>query len=252
MKRFLMISLVSAFTAAGCGGGGGDGGSGGGGGDAGSAAGMYSGITANGNALEGVVLDNGTYWFVYTEADSSTFGGVLQGTGNLQGSAFNSSNGKDFSLEDEEIYDVTLNANSIAETSLDGTLGYPGGTTLSFTSDYDADYEQTPSLATLAGTYFGFVESSAGEGEFSATATISASGAVSGSSATGCNISGTASVHASGNVYDVSISFGGGTCAEGTATFNGIAYFGNDGRLYTLAHDDSRSDGILFVGTNSN
>lgn len=246
MKRFLVISLISSFVAAGCGGGGG-GDDGSADGDAGSAVGMYTGTTANGNALEGVVLDNGTYWFVYTEAGGSTFGGVLQGTGNLQGSAFNSSNGKDFSLEDEEIYDVTLNANSIAETSLDGTLGYPGGTTVSFTSDYDADYEQTPSLATLAGTYFGFIESSAGE--FSATATISASGAVSGSSTTGCNISGTASVHASGNVYDVSISFGGGTCAQGTATFNGIAYFGNDGRLYALTHNDSRSDGLLFVGT---
>lgn len=116
-----------------------------------------------------------------------------------------------------------------------------------FTSIYDASYERAATLAAIAGSYSGVAISSAG-GE-SASFTVSSSGSISGVDASGCRFTGSASPRGAVAVYNLTVSFLGGICAQGSSTITGVAYLGeNTNELVGAALNSARSDGVLFVG----
>jgi hypothetical protein len=73
----------------------------------------------------------------------------------------------DFNLEGLGVNAFTLSGTYTAKSQLGRTLTYTGGTTNTFTSTNDTDYDLTPSLATIAG-----------------------GGAITGNSAGGCGFTG--------------------------------------------------------------
>lgn len=248
MKRILIITMFCLVLVFGCGGGGGNG-------DSSSsestsaAEGLYNGTTDNGRAISYIVLNDGTYWALYSlQGDSSIIAGAVQGNSSSKNGSFSSSNGRDFNLEGLGINGVTVNASYQDKQSLNGSLRYTSTEEqVSFASTYDPDYEQTPDLNAIAGTYSGSAATS-GDSD-SATFTVSPSGAISGLSALGCSFSGTATPRASGNVYNISIQFHGGNCANGSSTVTGIAYFdASINQLYSMALNGSRTDGFIYVG----
>ena len=113
---------------------------------------------------------------------------------------FSSGNARDFNLEGLGVLAATVSASYVAKQSLNGTVSYSAGGTTSFSSTYDTNYEAVPSLAALAGTFAGQVASSAGNEN--ATVTISSAGAISGSGASGCAVSGSASPRTRGNAFN--------------------------------------------------
>jgi hypothetical protein len=218
--------------------------------DLGTAEGLWNGATASGRSISGLVLDNGTYWFLYTAVgNNAVLGGVIQGDGTSSSGKLASSNGTDFNLEGLGINAFTLAGTYTAKSQLGGTLTYTGGTTNTFTSSYDTDYDLTPSLATIVGTYSGEAET-VNSGPEAATVAIASGGAITGTSAGGCSFTGTASTHAKGNVYDVSVTFNGGVCTNGTSTVTGVAYFiAAQKELVSTALNSGRTNGFLFLGT---
>jgi hypothetical protein len=243
IKNLLALAAASVFFS-GCGGG-----------DsippsvaASSAEGLYSGTTTTGRNVTGLVLDDGTYYVLYSPVGSSTaIAGVVQGTGTSNAGTFSSGNTRDFNLEGLGVLSATVSASYVAGQSLNGTVSYSVGGTTSFSSTYNADYETVPSLAAIAGTFTGQVASSAGAEN--ATVTISSAGAISGSGASGCAVSGSASPRARGNVFNASLTFGGAPCLFANQTLSGIAYFDSTARrLYAAAPNSGRTDGVLFVG----
>jgi hypothetical protein len=243
--RGLSGAVFSLLLVVGCGGGGGDS-------DAQvaatSAEGLYSGTTSTGRNIIGVVLDNGTYYVLYsTVGSATTIAGVVQGTGTSDAGSFSSSNARDFYIEGSDVFAATVSAIYVEKQSLNGTVSYSSGGSTSFTSTYNADYETVPSLAALAGTFSGQVASS--EGTENATVTVSAAGAISGLGSSGCAVSGSASPRTRGNVFNLSLTFGGAPCLFANQTLTGIAYFdGATKRLYGAAPNAGRTDGVLFVG----
>ena len=65
-----------------------------------------------------------------------------------------------------------------------------------------------------------------------------------------CTFLGTVSVHASGNVYDLSVTFDGNPeCDLGTQTVTGIAVFDDsDDQLIAAAINAARNDGFVYLG----
>jgi hypothetical protein len=120
-----------------------------------------------------------------------------------------------------------------------------GATT--FTSNYSADYDVTPSLAILAGTFTGQVISS--QGVENATVTVNAVGGITGTGVSGCSVTGTATPRTNGNVFNLSLTFGGAPCLFANQTMAGIAYFDSVAkRIYGATPNAARTDGVLFVG----
>ena len=155
----------------------------------------------------------------------------------------------DINLEGLGVNAFTLAGTYTAKSQLGGTLTYTGGTTNIFTSTYDTDYDLTPSLATIVGTYSGEA-ATVDSGPEATIVTIATGGAITGASASGCNFTGTVSTHAKGNVYDVSVTFNGGACTNGTSTVTGVAYFiAAQKELVSTALNSGRTNGFLFLGT---
>ncbi|WP_189691153.1 hypothetical protein [Pseudorhodoferax aquiterrae] len=173
--------------------------------------------------------------------------GVVQGTGNTTPGSFSSPSARDFNVEAGTISDATLSASFAPKQFFNGSLSYASpATTTTFSGTYDAAYDQAPLLATLTGTYAG--TASTRSGTETATLTVSSTGAVLGTSSDGCQFSGTATPRRKGNVFDVSLTFKGGSCANGTSTLPGIAYL-EGSSLYGMVLDSSRSNGALVTAT---
>ena len=254
MFKYVFVGLVAAL--AGCGGGGSDNNTG-----AATAPvsvtpatppaeGFWQGKTNNGRTIDAVVLEDGTYWALYSLANNpEVLAGVVQGTGTTTPGSFSSTNGRDFSLEAESITGATLSVSYAAKQFFNGSLtNQASANTITFTSSYGANYEQPASLTALAGTYAGNVATI--DGTDSATISIGLTGALTGVSSAGCRFNGTASVHKAVNVYDLSIAFQGGTCSNGSATTSGIAYL-EGSVLYAAALDSARNNGFLATVSKS-
>ncbi|WP_434033565.1 hypothetical protein [Cupriavidus sp. a3] len=257
-KNVLVLSLAAAVLAA-CGGGGG--------GDepapapapapapvvpSNAAEGIWNGKTSANRDISGIVLNDGTYYVMYSApANPSVLDGVIQGTGTVNGSSFSSTNGRDFNLSGASVQGLSVSASVQAKQSLNGTLSYnatSGGTPLTFTSTYSADYEKTPTLGDITGRYSG--QSAIIGAVENQTINVAADGAIAAIGSSGCASTGKATPRARGNAFDVSITFGASPCAFPGQTFTGIAYLDpTTKRLYAASLNGARSQIAVFLGT---
>ncbi|MEJ2690098.1 MAG: hypothetical protein P8130_09140, partial [Deltaproteobacteria bacterium] len=142
-----IISLCSVIFAiamlSGCGGGGGS--------DNPPAAtseaeGLYIGTTNVNSTVNGIILDSGAFYFIYSvENNPNVIAGVVQGTSTATGGTLTSKNAMDYNIEGLGVYPATVTANYIPQQSVNGTISYNDGSSVNFTTTYDADYEITPS-----------------------------------------------------------------------------------------------------------
>ena len=254
MKRYVCLIFVSALVA--CGGGGG-----GTSGDgvaasapanpvpAGTAEGLWTGTTNNGRTVAGVVLDDATYWVLYSGInDPSRVAGLIHGNSTSSNGNFSSSDARDFNLEGLGINNGSVSGNYAEKASLDGTVTYPGlNDSVIFNTDYDPDYDRAPNLGALAGTYTLLAATVAGYDNV--TLTISSGGQFSGAGISGCTFTGTVSPRSNGNVYDHSVKFDGAPCSNGTRTITGVLFYdAANNVLYTAGLNSSRTDGFLAIG----
>lgn len=214
-----------------------------------SAEGLWSGTTNTNRTIAGVILDDGTYYVLYSvTANPNLIAGVVQGNGTSSNGSFTSANARDFNLEGLGVLSATISGSYTARQALSGTITYGGAGSSTFTSTFSPAYDTTPSLAILAGTYTGQAGSSAGVQ--SAALTIASNGVFSGVEASGCSFTGIATPRVHGNIFDHRVTFGGAPCLFAGSTLVGIAYFDvPNSRLYAAAPTDNRTDGVIFSGT---
>lgn len=213
-----------------------------------SAEGFWAGTTNTNRTVTGLVLDNGTYWVLYSvENDPLTVAGLIQGDSTSQNGAITSSNTKDFNFETGKILDATITGNYTMKQSLNGTLVYSiGGPNTSFTTTYDSDYDLVPDMNTVAGTYGGPVTATE-----NVTVQVSSTGNLSGNSTTGCTFTGSFSPRTHGNVFNVIVIFADDpACSNRNDTVNGVGTYDADTKtLYSAALNGDRTNGFIFVGT---
>jgi hypothetical protein len=230
---------------------------------AGTAEGLWAGPMA-GRTISGVVLDDGSYWFLYSAVGNpALMAGTLQGNVSTQNGTFASTDGLDFSNELEEKFAVSVTAPYVMQQTLNGTVTYPGGGQLAFTSAFDSEYNVVPVIANVAGIYSGSVFG------FPHTITISPLGVITVTTPPntgyttglgpnvsgielGCDFTGTLSPRSNGNVYDISLtpSINAAFCALGP--FTGVAFFDAaiaSKKIYVLALNGSRDRVFPFTGT---
>ncbi|MGB4067340.1 MAG: hypothetical protein WBK08_04835 [Nitrospira sp.] len=214
------------------------------------AEGLWIGTIPNTNrTMSGLVLDDGVYWILYSVAgDPSILAGLIQGTSNSQNGTFTSSDAKDFNLQ-TGLLNATITGSYITKQGFTGTISYPQSNVHNtFTTTYDSDYDLTPDRNAVAGTYTGFITTNE-----TATVEVTAAGDISGNTNTGCIFTGKFSPRTRGNVFDVTITFGGQNgCSLGTETVNGIGFYDAGAKqLTSAAFNSGKTDGFVFIGTKS-
>ena len=242
-----LTPLLFSFTLVACGGGEHEGGS-----SAGvltltsataTAQGYWSGSNAAGQNVLLAILDNGEVWGVYT-SNKLPVGG-LQGSVAYAGNTL-SGVGYDFNTALSSVSRTSYTGSFVASSTISVTT--TAGSVL--TAKYDAGYDQSPSMANLAGTFTGGGVTGTGASPFSVI-TVSALGTITGTSA-GCALAGTAVARPSGkNSFDVSLAFSGSACALGNGTTaNGFAYYDATARqLISMSLNGAKTDGFIYSGT---
>jgi len=246
IKKILAVTASVGFLAA-CNGGGGS--------DPGpvavtTAEGLWSGTTSTSRSLTGIVLGNGTYWMLYSAPNNSTvIAGVLVGRGSSLNSSFSTSEGKDFNFEGQGIHDATISASYVPRDYFNGSISYPSlNQTNTFTTTFNKAFDNPLSLSAIAGSYSGNAVV-VGRAPEATTFGVTSEGAVTGSSSNGCQFTGNATPFANGGIYDLSITFGGGACANGTNTVTGIVYYDvGTKKLFSIALNYTLSNGFVFFG----
>ena len=211
-----------------------------------SAAGRWTGTTRTGRTVRAVVLEDGSYWLFYTTRDNPhSLDGLIQGTGTSHSGSFGSPNPRDFHVEDGGIRQGRMSGTSVPKESFHATIIYFNGETDSFRNTYVSDSESAPNLNLVAGIYTGLRTD-----DHTVTVAVDAAGTLSGHASDGCTFAGTLSPHAKGNVFQVSVTFEGGACRQGTETLTGVAlYEATTNRLYGAALNSARTISFLFLGT---
>ncbi len=225
--------------------------------------GRYDGSSpSTGRGGVALVLGARSYWLFYSApGNAALLGGLVQGDITASSVAgFQSANVRDFNYEGLGTSFGTASASVVRKASIDATVIYSGGTAANFVGAYNATFEQTPSLATIAGTYTGTAATVA-TGRQASTGTISADGHFSGSSG-GCistgtvaprpaaDDSGSASPRYGGNAYDFTVTFGGAPCYYAGQTFTGVALYDADTKsILAAAPNAARTDAAAFAGT---
>lgn len=208
--------------------------------------GHWTGTTDTNRTVKALVLDDGVYWALYSDASNpSIIAGVIQGDSSSQNGAFTSSNARDFNLQ-TGILEALINGSYAMKQNLNGTIVYQAGGQSTFTMTYNSDYDLTPDMNAVAGTYTGFVTATE-----TVTVVVSTTRTISGSSSTGCIFTGSFSPRAYGNVYDVTVTFGNQAgCSNRNETVTGIAFYeASAKRLLSAALNSTRTDGFVFIGT---
>lgn len=211
--------------------------------------GLYTGTTSNNEQIMSIVLDNGTFYVLYSTPGSSDIAGMIEGNGIGSNGSFVSSDARDINFEGENVASTTVSASVLGKQSLNGSIAYQSNTAgnVTFATRYSADYEKTPDLPAIAGTYSAL----SAVGSTADDAVVSIQGttlAVTGPLA--CAASGTIAPHAHGNVFDVSMIYLNGACALAGQVVTGIAYYDVVTGLITVtALTGDRSQGALIVGT---
>lgn len=213
------------------------------------AEGLYVGSTSTGRTTTGIVLDDGTYYVIYSAQNNpSLIAGAVVGTGTSSNGSFSSTSARDINLEGLGLLSGSLSASYTQQKSLNGSINYPSlNQTVTFTGAYDSAFQTTPTLAAVAGTYTGRVGHP--RGNEAASVTVSSMGAISGRGASGCVVSGSLTPRAKGNVYTTSVTFGGSPCLLPNATLTGASYFdAATKRLYAVGMTSARDNGMIFAG----
>ena len=200
---------------------------GGGGGDSSSstpanvsAAGVWQGISSSGYVNDLIVLPDNRFYNIY---GVGTVGGGLAVVGFDYGTATTS--GSSLSgpfteyVSDGKAYAGSMAATVVANTSITGTSSYANGIkgTFAFYPLGQYAYNTPAVLSSITGQWSGTLLTGP-----SATILVSTAGAIAGTSS-GCVFSGTVSPDPSVNYFNVSLTFGAGSCALPGQTVTGIA-----------------------------
>ncbi len=224
------------------------------------AQGIVQGTMGTGNPQLAVILETGEFYNFSTAANIALT--VDHGTLAELGDAY-SGNLVEFNVAANTTNSGSIYGLFIAQSAITGTLTVnatvyyvyssaylPTYNYSMFSSTYLSTYNTPASLGTLAGTYTGVYD----YGGSPVTLSMSATGAINGTSSN-CAIGGTAIPRPSGkNVFDISLTFTGANCIPGgVSTATGIAVLinGSDGRthLYTGSLNAAGTNGFFWVGT---
>ncbi len=186
------------------------------------AQGVYSGSTTAGTTLTAIVLPNDDFVALYGTESSNLFyvSGVLFGRGQSDHGTFTVDWIDDYSYTGT-ITKLSLAANYVIGSSLNGTLTGPGVAAISITSttmpSSSFNYNTGALLSDITGDWSGTLFDGT-----PANITVNAYGAFTGSSSSGCSFSGTITPDASRNFFVVLFAFAGDPCSEPNTEAAGI------------------------------
>ena len=213
------------------------------------AAGIWEGTTSSNRKIAGVLLDNGTFWMLYSKpGNHASVAGLLSGYGSTSNNKYSSQEGYDISFEGSGLQNISMSATSAPQQTLSGNISKIGTEqNPTFSTTYNPVFIAPPALSQVAGNFLGIGI----QKDFSETMTlrIASDGAISSTALSSCKVSGSIAPRSNVSAYSFSITFGAAPCHSPNSTVTGIAYYDATVRsFFALSVNSSRRDGYIFAG----
>ena len=207
------------------------------------AAGIWHGTTKSGNAFDGVVLEDGTYYMVVRSAADGTPLAGLQGSSSAIDGTFTSSLARNVPYRGTFAGGgAAISGTSVAGSSLQLTVG-TGATAETITASYDVAYGIPASLAAVAGSYSGY-NTHYQDTLIHGTIKIDAAGAVT--MVGQCSFGGSVTPHGTTGVFDFRL-VSHGVCLGGAGnTATGVLWY-DDAASRIMGLLPFFSDDMVFV-----
>jgi len=213
------------------------------------AEGSWVGTSTDGRMVRAIILDDGTYYAVYSFPGVRASAGAVQGSSSAVGGNLTSSDGADFPVATAaetagSATPAAVSVSYVARSSLQLSI-VESTVTRTFTASYDAGYDQPANLAAAAGTYTG--KTGHVSGAIAATFTLDSSGNLTGHNGA-CTFTGTVTPHKSVNVFDWTVA--GANCIFGDGGAAGLMYYDEVNReLNGFAPFAARTDQFYLLGS---
>jgi hypothetical protein len=208
-------------------------------------AGVYKGTLSGHRDATLLMLYDGTAYLFYAAAGEAGLSGVVVAHHGQQAAngQFSGSHAVDYGLHPARVSPVSMSVDFSQAPAVSGAI--TGSESATFALNPDQMLGQAPSLATISGLYNG--RASSLRGATNAHITVTADGALAGTTAIGCVFKGSAAPHAGLNAYDVSITFGPAPCPAAGALITGGAVL-DAGHLQAALPTPDASDVFVFDG----
>ncbi|NML47344.1 hypothetical protein HHL11_26585 [Ramlibacter sp. G-1-2-2] len=213
-------------------------------GGGGADAGIWEGTLDGNRPVLSIVLGDGTYYMKYAGA-GGTLGGLVVGTGDLNGNRYTSSDGVDyhFAYPPQAPSPATITGKLKGFTVLDGAMN-----TTPLSLKHQRQFDPDGKLRDLAGSYPGTVTFSLGLR--TTTFVVTADGNLS-TTLNGCTITGHV-VPRWDDAFDLSVTFGGAPCVFPGAVFSGALVYSHDlQQLDAALVNPTYGQAITFVARKS-
>jgi hypothetical protein len=212
--------------------------------------GWFEGTTGTGEEVLGMMFDDGSFYFLYSDFDATPASvGLIQGRARFDGNAFGSLEAREYRvLPTIGENAVTVTGTVVPQASMTATIE-GGGRTRAFTARFEGAIGGPVALAAIAGQY-------TGSGVFdwelgSMTIALLPGGGIAGTSSNwpGCPISGTLVPRLTSAFMDATVTFG-GICADGLPPSTGIAIYNavGNGELFIFTRPAMGGGVFVFVG----
>ena len=215
-------------------------------GGAAAAAGVWTGTTSANETVRAIVLEDGTYYVLYSRPGSGDDAGVYQGSATIAGGTFSSSNAKDFAMGNGvAAYPATLSGTYVPASTLQLAITDRRGTR-SLSATYVSGSGQAPNVATAAGAYAG--RTGHVPGSLQATFALDESGNLSGINEL-CQFTGRVTSRASVDAFDLALHAISGACAFGLDAVGVLYYDAASQQIRGFAPFDNRTDQYFLIGS---
>ena len=205
--------------------------------------GIWTGQSSTGFTVNTVVLENGESWGIYSIG--STIYGALFGTTSVSGNSITVS-GTDFYFPSNSSTIGNYTGIVSAKSSM-SLISTSSNVSLRYMPQYD-----TPATAAAISGNWSFIGRSGAYTLLPGLISVSSSGAFT-LNQSNCVTTGSIVPRSSGkNVYNVTLTSVGSSCAVGQSSMGGVAYLDTSvipNKFLSLALTASKGDGVIVIGT---
>jgi hypothetical protein len=227
------LSIVAGLLLASCGGGDPYGGE-------------WTGTFGSNRGADAIVLGDGDYYMLYTVPGSSSFAGVIRGSGEFHGAEFTSTDAQDYNWEGRP---STKPASLTGKLSPRHSVAGSVNDTTPFKVSYLRDLDDNAQVSKLVGQFTGEATLGLPGRTRPAVFTVTSTGQVS-TNVNNCPITGQLTPRSDVDAYDLTITLGAFPCFIPNLTFKGVVVYREDKKQIVAAVTNTPfKQAIAFAGT---
>ena len=201
--------------------------------------GLWRGVTSENIEFATIVTQDKFYVISVSPFQRNLPNSIISGDWVVDGTGFTSENAVELSLNNG-IIPLTISGTVSTEQTFSGTIDFGNLGSVTFTSNFDRDFDRNASIDEIAGYSRGITFTDAGYDN--TIGVIENDGSFRGLSYFGCTVT----ANSVGNFYDATVN---SQCPNGTSNNAGVAYYDEDfNEIVLLGINNSQTNGVLYWG----